>query len=251
MAGLIDFHATVGSNVSFEGKSFSTGATKVTCILTTDNLSIKGGGPKPGACKIVNRLNTNWDVRSLIDIKNVQAALKDKTTLKKLSEASSVDKILSLLGLEEIAMLADYSELQAQKYVKGHLLAQGLGGPGDDRNLTPMSSRCNFRYSTVFEGKMIAAIREAKQIEEKSNFRVKFQFTAECSGHKTSWWRATKETKAMLNGLPATLIASCVPIGFFKENPKNEKIAYSKLPDIAKKQFRKFQKGIGPCKIAL
>ncbi len=226
------------NDITFEGEKFSVGANEVSCTLTTDSLSQKGSPPKAGQCTIVERFNSRWDVKDLIDVKEVQKALSKKSTLAALASASSVDKILDLLALSEIRMLADYSEFQAQTFKKGHILSQSLGGPGTNQNLTPMSASANAIYRNSFEAKLIKLLEAIKKEEQQSGYCVRIKFYAKCVGNKKPWWngQATEETKRMLRGLPKSIDANWRFDSFFRKGKTSERIAKSALPpSVAKK----------------
>ncbi len=246
------FKSSKRSDVIFEGEKFSTGADEVTCILTTDSLKIKGSSPASGHCSIVERFNSRWDVKDLIDLSAVQKALSSKSTLEKLAKAKSVDKILELLALGEIHMLADYSELQAQTYIKGHILSEKLGGPGTNANLTPMSASSNSSYYSKFESKLIRLLQEVKKEEKATGYRVRVRFHAKCKGGMKPWWGsgATKETTRMLSKLPRTLEASWRFDSFFRDGKPAERIARSKLPPTVAKKMP-LATGIKPFKLPL
>ncbi len=234
------FTSSRRADVVFEGEKFSTGADEVTCILTTDSLKQKGSSPATGHCAIVERFNSRWDVKDLIDLAAVQKALSSKSTLQKLAKANSVDKILELLALTEIQMLSDYSELQAQTYIKGHILSEKLGGPGTNVNLTPMSASSNSTYYSAFESKLIKSLQDFRKEEKASGYRVRVRFHAKCSGGMKPWWSsASKETSRMLSKLPRTLKASWRVDSFFKDGKPSERIAKSKLPASAAKKMPK------------
>ncbi|WP_171129938.1 MULTISPECIES: DNA/RNA non-specific endonuclease [unclassified Ruegeria] len=234
------FTSSRRSDVVFEGEKFSTGADEVTCILTTDSLKLKGSSPASGHCAIVERFNARWDVKDLIDLGAVQKALSNKSTLQKLARANSVEKILELLALSEIHMMADYSELQAQTYIKGHILSEKLGGPGTNANLTPMSASSNSTYYSGFESKLIKKLQEIRKEEKASGYRARVRFHAKCKGSMKPWWGgASKETVRMLSKLPRTLEASWRLDSFFPDGKPNERLAKSQLPADASKKMPK------------
>lgn len=216
----------------FEGETFSVGADEVTCVLTTDSLRLKGSRPSSGQCTIVERLNSRWDIKSLVDLKAVQKSLSNKSTLQKLGRAKSVDEILDLLALTEIRMLADYSELQAQTYIKGHILSEKLGGMGINANMTPMSASSNSTYRKSFESGLIKHLERLKKEEDKTGYRVRVRFHAKCKGNMKPWWgsNATKETTNMLKKLPKSLEASWRFDSFFRDGKTNERIPRTKVP---------------------
>ncbi len=246
------FKSTKRSDVVFEGEKFSTGADEVTCVLTTDSLKLKGSPPASGHCNIVERFNSRWDVKDLIDLSAVQKALANKTTLQKLAKAKSVEKILELLALSEIHMLADYSELQAQTYVKGHILSEQLGGPGTNVNLTPMSASSNSTYYSKFESKLIRLLEDVKKEEKVTGYRVRVRFHAKCKGAMKPWWGsgASKETTRMLSKLPKTLQASWRFDSFFRDGKPTERIPRTKLPPSVVKKMP-VATGIKPFSIPL
>ena len=112
----------MAGKVVFEGESFCRGADHAEAVLTTSDLR-KGTKPQSSACTIVDRFNANWDVKSLINFDDVKKAVSSKDVLAQLSHLKDPNKILKLLALDQVAMLADYSELKAQSFVKGHLVA--------------------------------------------------------------------------------------------------------------------------------
>ncbi|OBY27046.1 DNA/RNA non-specific endonuclease [Leisingera sp. JC1] len=229
------------SAVTFEGKRFSAGAHKVSCTLTTSSLTAAGSKPKSSACQIVDRWNTEWDVKDLFDINDIKKALSSKTTLKKIASESDAQKILELLGLYEIAMLTDYNELQAVSYIKGHLLNENLGGPGSDDNLTPMTKSANSTYYHKFEKGLILALKAAKLAEAKSKYTVRVAFSAECSGALKPWWGdPTRETANMLKRLPRKVTASYKLKGYYpKAKPGPRGLAFKALPPSEQKIFSK------------
>jgi len=247
MSGVLTYSAR--SDVKFEGDSFSVGADSVSCLLTTDDLKSSYGAPKKGQCTIVERINTEWDVKDLIDIELVKKALSRKSTVTKIAKSNSVSEILEHLGLKEIAMVADYNELQAQTFVKGHILNGSLGGPGDNCNLIPMTSSANSSYRHGCEAKLIKLLELAKKAEnacKKSNLkrelRVKVKFTARCSGARKPWWGSpTNEFKTMLGKLPAKLIVSYYVEEYFLRDKPNVRVGKSKLDPAEKKHFAKVE----------
>lgn len=226
-------------DADFEGETFSVGADEVTCVLTTDSLQLKGSRPASGQCTIVERLNSRWDIKSLIDLKAVQKALSNKTTIQKLGRAKNVDEILDLLALTEIRMLADYSELQAQTYVKGHILSEKLGGMGVNANLTPMSASSNSNYRRSFEAGLIKHLGKLEKEEDQTGYRVRIRFHAKCKGNMKPWWgsSATKETANMLKRIPKSLDASWRFDSFFRDGKPSERIPRTKIPKAVAKDM--------------
>ncbi|WP_411351009.1 DNA/RNA non-specific endonuclease [Leisingera aquaemixtae] len=235
------FKSVRRSAVTFEGKRFSAGAQKVTCLLTTGCLTTAGSKPMPSACQIVDRWNTEWDVKDLFNINDIKKALSSKTTLKKIATERNAHKILELLGLYEIAMLTDYNELQAVNYIKGHLLNEYLGGPGTDDNLTPMTQSANSTYYHRFEKGLILALKAAKLAEVKSEYFVRVAFSAECSGALKPWWGdPTRETANMLKRLPRKVTASYELKGYYlSAKPGPRGLAFKALPPAEQKIFAK------------
>ena len=52
----------------------------------------------------------------------------------------------------------------ADWWVRGHLLNEHLGGPGEKKNLTPITKRCNNRHKTVVENLVKQAMKTHKML---------------------------------------------------------------------------------------
>ena len=90
-------------------------------------------------------------------------------------------------GSEAAQIFTDnYRKLNVRKqgsrgfYVRGHLLSEKLGGPGNDwRNLTPLFQNANRKHESDFESKVKTAVSKDEKIE---NFRVQAIYGRSPSG---------------------------------------------------------------------
>lgn len=167
-----------------------------------------GGSAKSSACVIVDEFNANWNVRDFINMSDVTAAISglDK---KKLEGIRSVDKLLKELKLHGILELADYAELNVQRWVRGHLLAQKLGGAGDSKNLVPLDRNKNAvmeKFETALY-KFFKAAQKAEKIPTNKHYvRVSLKITAD--GQMSPWWKGscTRKVKDRLKNVPEKII---------------------------------------------
>lgn len=223
----------------FDGASFRTGAMpkqKLIWHLTTDNLKGTGGSaPASGACTIVDEFNTNYALRDHVDISNVKAALNNAATIAKIAKASKADDVLKALGLEGLLLLADYNHLNASRYVKGHLLPQKLGGPGEDFNLVPMNRSANAHWQSSFEKPVRKHLEAALAHEKQIDFRVVVEYKVALGGGSKAWFpNPQATTKKVLAQMPATISGTARIIGFNPKSGGNAKITAAEKAKFSK-----------------
>lgn len=207
---------------TFDGNPFELGVASGQTLeveLTTDSLSGRGGSaPASNACTIVEEFNTNYDVRSRVDIKEVRKRLGRPATMKRIMRAKKPGPVLEALGLEGLLMLADYNQLNASRFIKGHLLAQSLGGRGDNANMTPMDRSANALWSNSFEQPVRNALKAALPLQKSLKQKVVIVYTVKVDGKMKPWFpNATDETRDLLAQLPSRLIGSIKVKGFIPE----------------------------------
>ncbi len=235
--------ATGTRDVTFDGNGFTAGSTKgMTAVLSSDSLSGKGGSsPQTSACGIVDEMNTTYRLRDHVDVENVKKALSKSSVQKSLMTATTAQDVLELLELNGLMLLADYNHLKANRFVKGHLLPQSLGGPGEEWNLTPMNRSANGNWSSHFEKDVIGILKGLQAFEKnKANrdkwgdkFRVLIEYSVKLQGKVTPWFsNPTKHTTDMLKQLPAKAIGETSFICVVDKVGKEIKLSTKDLSDL-------------------
>ena len=214
------------------------GARKMSCELGTGALSASGSSPRRSACTIVDEFNTIWAVRSFIDFEAVKKKLENKDTLRSISECRSVDGLLKALGLTGLQELADWNHLKASNWVKGHLLAEKLGGKGESSNLMPLDRSANGEHGK-FEADILAKLKRAQAAEKRSDYYIVIRYDVEGSGKLKPWFKATAETRKLLENLPEKLKCRVSTKCFVPKDGKGKSITDSKkarIPNIKAKK---------------
>ncbi len=163
----------------------------------------RGQSASKSECVIVDEFNTNWNVRDFVNVSDVAAAVSS-LDVKKIERMRSVDSLLKELKLTGVLELADYAELNAQRWVRGHLLAQKLGGSGKAENLVPLDRNKNAvmeRFETALYSFFKAAKNAEKMLSNKHFVRV--QLTVKADGSMSPWFsNCTDRVKRKLKKLP-------------------------------------------------
>ena len=204
-------------DITYDGHKFTAGSTKgMSAVLSSDSLSGKGGSsPQGGACTIVDEMNTTYRLRDHVDVENVKKAVSKSSVQKALTSAKSAQEVLELLELIGLMLLADYNHLNSNKFVKGHLLPQSLGGAGEEWNLTPMNRSANANWSSHFEKDVVSILKDLQAFEKKKankdkwgdKFRVLIDYSVKLQGKVTPWFsNPTQATTDMLKQLPAKAV---------------------------------------------
>ncbi len=178
------------------------GGRAATATLTSTCLN-RGQSASKSDCVIVDEFNTNWNVRDFIKISDVTAAVSS-LDVKKIERMRSVDSILKELKLTGILELADYAELNSQRWVRGHLLAQKLGGSGKSENLVPLDRNKN-AVMEKFETSLYNFFKAAKNAEKMSASKhyVRVELKIKAEGNMSPWFsNCSDRVKRKLRKLP-------------------------------------------------
>lgn len=183
------------SDKVFGGKS-----AKATLTSTCLN---QGQSASKSDCVIVDEFNANWNVRDFVNLPDVTKAVSN-LDVKKIERMRSVDSLLKELKLDGILELADYAELNTQRWVRGHLLAQKLGGSGKSENLVPLDRNKN-AVMEKFESALYNFFKDAKKAEKIPSNRhyVRVELTIKADGQMSPWFgNCTDKVRRKLGKLP-------------------------------------------------